>query len=693
MRYPKIGMLGRGRSSTLGMCLALGCTTALVALPTDSLRAATPHIGIAGGGMRAIVPVQSETASPATGEAAAASEEPVSANDLKAAINAIKQRLAEQQKGRRTSSTSELAAELKAAQASIADLTDSLGRLRGERDGLIAEIRALTAEVSDRDARIAVLEQEAAQSARETSASLTSLEQERSTLQNERDELRENVADMERRLGDTLGEVDALTRTVTEAWSDRDRIEQALQEARAQASNELQDRDSELSGAREQLATAEAELAETAAARDTLTAELATVRKTAADAEAERDRLAGGLAEATARIATLETDLAARDTTLVEAEQERARLVEEARRIEREADGRLRERTEALTIALDDANGLIESLETEITGLREVATTSVGEVETLGGQLITALEENEVMLAALADLRENQALLDTELQAARSDVQLYSAEAQSLRSQLASFQEDGGAAGNAGSVETADGGTEFEAMAAKLATAQAEVDRLTEELILREERLLALSNSAEGGEDSETLAALDERDAEIAPASGPTQLEALVDAGVDEPLDQTSAESDPPAAEVVVASIEPIVEIDAFLEELNAIDIGDGWLMTVPDGIVFELGSDELAVEASPALGKIASLVNYFGNPELRIVGHTDSFGDAAVNRSLSLRRADSVRDFLISGYGLDAASITTDGFGEDQPIASNDTISGRRANRRVEIFVRRPPS
>ena len=681
MRYPKFRMLGRGRSSTMGMCLALGCTTALVALPTHSLRAAAPHVGIAGDGMRAIVPAQAETASEP------AAEEPVSANDLKAAINAIKQRLAEQQKGRRTSSTSELAAELKAAQASIADLTDSLGRLRGERDGLIAEIRALTAEVSDRDAHIAVLEQEAAQSARETTASLTSLEQERSTLQNERDELRKNVAEVERRLADTLGEVDALTKTVTEAWSDRDRIEQALQEARAQASNELEDRDSELAGAREQLATAEAELAEIAAARDTLTAELATIRKTAADAEAARDRSAAGLAEATARIATLETDLAARNTTLVEAEQERARLVEEARRIEREADGRLRERTEALTIALDDANGRIETLETEITGLREVATTSVGEVETLGGQLITALEENEVMLAALADLRENQALLDNELQAARRDVQLYSAEAQSLRSQVASFQE------GAGGIDTADAGTEFEAMAAKLATAQAEVDRLTEELILREERLIALTNTEAGGDGSEALAALDERNAEIAPAAGRAQLEALVDTGVDDPLDQTPAESDPPAAEVVVASIEPIVEIDTFLEELNAIDIGDGWLMTVPDGIVFELGSDELAVEASPALGKIASLVSHFGNPELRIVGHTDSFGDASVNRNLSLRRADSVRDFLISGYGLDAASITTDGFGEDQPIASNDTISGRRANRRVEIFVRRPQS
>ena len=77
------------------------------------------------------------------------------------------------------------------------------------------------------------------------------------------------------------------------------------------------------------------------------------------------------------------------------------------------------------------------------------------------------------------------------------------------------------------------------------------------------------------------------------------------------------------------------------------------------------------------------------GNPNARvtIIGHTDNVGSDAVNDPLSYNRAASVRNYL-STRGVPAGSISIDGRGEREPIASNATAEGRARNRRVEIFV-----
>jgi OOP family OmpA-OmpF porin len=74
--------------------------------------------------------------------------------------------------------------------------------------------------------------------------------------------------------------------------------------------------------------------------------------------------------------------------------------------------------------------------------------------------------------------------------------------------------------------------------------------------------------------------------------------------------------------------------------------------------------------------------------PDLRVSveGHTDSVGTDAYNQRLSERRANAVRDYLVS-RGIDASRITSRGFGESKPSASNDTAEGRAENRRVEII------
>ena len=71
----------------------------------------------------------------------------------------------------------------------------------------------------------------------------------------------------------------------------------------------------------------------------------------------------------------------------------------------------------------------------------------------------------------------------------------------------------------------------------------------------------------------------------------------------------------------------------------------------------------------------------------LTIVGHTDSTGSDAINDPLSRERAMAVRDYL-SSRGVAASRVTVAGRGSREPVASNDTDSGRAANRRVEIFL-----
>jgi len=74
----------------------------------------------------------------------------------------------------------------------------------------------------------------------------------------------------------------------------------------------------------------------------------------------------------------------------------------------------------------------------------------------------------------------------------------------------------------------------------------------------------------------------------------------------------------------------------------------------------------------------------------VRVVGHTDNVGSDASNNTLSIARADTVRDFL-EDRGVSRSRIEAVGRGEREPIASNDTADGRAKNRRVEIFLREP--
>lgn len=114
---------------------------------------------------------------------------------------------------------------------------------------------------------------------------------------------------------------------------------------------------------------------------------------------------------------------------------------------------------------------------------------------------------------------------------------------------------------------------------------------------------------------------------------------------------------------------------------------GDDLVLNIPSGITFAYDSADVQPQFRQTLDKVASTLAQYNETLVDVYGHTDSTGSDAYNQTLSERRAVSVADYL-SGHGVQPQRIATRGYGESQPIASNDTDAGRAANRRVEIKI-----
>ncbi|WP_043487711.1 OmpA family protein [Halomonas halodenitrificans] len=108
--------------------------------------------------------------------------------------------------------------------------------------------------------------------------------------------------------------------------------------------------------------------------------------------------------------------------------------------------------------------------------------------------------------------------------------------------------------------------------------------------------------------------------------------------------------------------------------------------VTLQSDVTFAFDSAELRPGAASELNQVASTLN--NNPEVRvtIAGHTDAVGSNEYNLGLSQDRADSVRSYLMS-EGVAGNRMNTVGYGEERPVATNETDAGRSMNRRVEIM------
>jgi len=101
--------------------------------------------------------------------------------------------------------------------------------------------------------------------------------------------------------------------------------------------------------------------------------------------------------------------------------------------------------------------------------------------------------------------------------------------------------------------------------------------------------------------------------------------------------------------------------------------------------ILFDTGKSSIKAESTSVMVDIIQILNEYPNARFTVEGHTDSVGSASLNQRLSEERANAVRDFLID-KGIGADRLVAAGYGEDRPIANNNTRSGRSQNRRVEI-------
>ncbi|NAS12462.1 OmpA family protein [Poritiphilus flavus] len=101
--------------------------------------------------------------------------------------------------------------------------------------------------------------------------------------------------------------------------------------------------------------------------------------------------------------------------------------------------------------------------------------------------------------------------------------------------------------------------------------------------------------------------------------------------------------------------------------------------------ILFDTGKSSIKAESTGVMVDIIQILNEYPNAKFTVEGHTDSVGSAKLNQRLSEERANAVRDFLIN-EGIGSDRLNAIGYGEDKPIATNNTRAGRTQNRRVEI-------
>ncbi len=104
-------------------------------------------------------------------------------------------------------------------------------------------------------------------------------------------------------------------------------------------------------------------------------------------------------------------------------------------------------------------------------------------------------------------------------------------------------------------------------------------------------------------------------------------------------------------------------------------------------GIYFDVNKDVVKSESYGTIKQIADVLKENADVKIKIVGHTDSDGDDKSNLDLSQRRAASVKNVIVKEFGIDASRIETDGKGESEPVAKNDSVINKALNRRVEFI------
>jgi len=135
----------------------------------------------------------------------------------------------------------------------------------------------------------------------------------------------------------------------------------------------------------------------------------------------------------------------------------------------------------------------------------------------------------------------------------------------------------------------------------------------------------------------------------------------------------------------VVATVQ---ETRRAMQALGARESATEVVVELPADVLFDFDKADIRPDAAGALAQLATVLRGYPNGKARLEGHSDAKGDDAYNRRLSERRAAAVKSWLVEREGIDGGRLSTRGWGESRPVASNDTDAGRQKNRRVEVII-----
>lgn len=153
----------------------------------------------------------------------------------------------------------------------------------------------------------------------------------------------------------------------------------------------------------------------------------------------------------------------------------------------------------------------------------------------------------------------------------------------------------------------------------------------------------------------------------------------------------TIVESEPQyVLEDVVTEQKPLEDIIVFNEQGVVIRKENGNLiLSMPEDILFDFDSYSVKNSVKNSLDGLAKALVENGDIKLKIDGHTDFIGTEQYNFNLSLKRANSIKKYLVT-KGVQQNNISVEGYGKQNPVASNKTEQGRAKNRRVEFIISR---
>ncbi len=125
-------------------------------------------------------------------------------------------------------------------------------------------------------------------------------------------------------------------------------------------------------------------------------------------------------------------------------------------------------------------------------------------------------------------------------------------------------------------------------------------------------------------------------------------------------------------------------ELAAFLADPSAGPLPKTFTF---DNLNFESATTQLTPQSNATVNSLATILKAYPNSRVALAGHTDNTGTPDANQTLSLDRANAVKSMLVA-QGVSADAISTNGYGQTRPVASNDTDEGRERNRRLELNV-----